>query len=319
MAVFPERIVLKNSTDSDTAIRAAIVSGGSDQINAGELVVGRITGGASLYTVDSVGDIVQIGSGAATIVSEYEPGLTVTDRYWRISNLVGIDDEVTSLLYVGDIHFFSEDTQALTSANLSPLLYSWNRLNVPTASIATTQLERLTDENDSVKALLRTSVETPGFNIAWDLGLPRNVAFISIASRDLENRLNGFDVEHSSDGVNWNFLKTFYWDDSEFATTGYTYGSYKATDNLSALNQGAALEDGDLWFKPSTSILSVYYNGAWVAVSGEGGSGSVRGDGGDFDAGTIDAGFAMGVYGGGDFNAGTIDYPTTDGPDGGSF
>jgi hypothetical protein len=58
MAVFPDRIVLKNSTDSQAAIVSAIVSGGTDAIVPGELVIGRNNGSVTLYTVDADGDIV---------------------------------------------------------------------------------------------------------------------------------------------------------------------------------------------------------------------------------------------------------------------
>jgi hypothetical protein len=64
MAVFPDRIVLKNSTDTQAAIETAIGSGGTDEIQQGELVIGRETGSAQLYTVDAAGSIVTIsGSG----------------------------------------------------------------------------------------------------------------------------------------------------------------------------------------------------------------------------------------------------------------
>ena len=64
MAVFPDRIVLKNSTDSQASIESAIGSGGSDEIQQGELVIGRETGSAQLYTIDAAGTVVTIsGSG----------------------------------------------------------------------------------------------------------------------------------------------------------------------------------------------------------------------------------------------------------------
>jgi hypothetical protein len=62
MAVFPSRIRLKNSTDSSAAITTAIASGGSDAIVAGELVIGRSSGSAALFTLDSAGSVVQVGS-----------------------------------------------------------------------------------------------------------------------------------------------------------------------------------------------------------------------------------------------------------------
>lgn len=67
MAVFPDRIVLKNSTDSDASIRTAIETGGTDAITQGELVLGLSSGAATLFTKNSVGDIVTIsGSGGGS-------------------------------------------------------------------------------------------------------------------------------------------------------------------------------------------------------------------------------------------------------------
>ena len=69
MAVFPDRIVLKNSTDSQTAIESAIGSGGTDEITQGEIVLGLGTGQASIYTRDAAGAIVEI-SGAPLSIDE---------------------------------------------------------------------------------------------------------------------------------------------------------------------------------------------------------------------------------------------------------
>lgn len=69
MAVFPDRIVLKNSTDSQAAIEAAIQSGGTDEITQGEIVLGLGTGQASIYTRDAAGAIVEI-SGAPLSIDE---------------------------------------------------------------------------------------------------------------------------------------------------------------------------------------------------------------------------------------------------------
>lgn len=88
----------------------------------------------------------------------------------------------------------------------------------------------------------------------------------------------------------------------------------------------SALLEGDLWWVPSTEILYVYYSSAWEPISSGsgGGSGSIRGDGGDFDSGQVGTEFALGVYGGGDFDVAGIDYPIEalsgdSGPDAGSF
>lgn len=67
MAVFPGFISLKNSTDPEAVIVTAIETGGTDEINQGELVIGLSAGDATLFTKDSLGDIVTIsGSGGGT-------------------------------------------------------------------------------------------------------------------------------------------------------------------------------------------------------------------------------------------------------------
>lgn len=64
MAVFPDRIVLKNSTDDEAIIIAEIETGGVSAITQGEVVLGLTDGAAALYTKDALGAIVTIsGSG----------------------------------------------------------------------------------------------------------------------------------------------------------------------------------------------------------------------------------------------------------------
>jgi len=71
MAVFPDRIILKNSTDDQAAIESAIGTGGTDEIQQGEIVIGRESGSAQLYTVDADGAIVTIsGGGGATALGD---------------------------------------------------------------------------------------------------------------------------------------------------------------------------------------------------------------------------------------------------------
>ncbi len=66
MAVFPDRIVLKNSVDTQVEIIAAIETGGVSAITQGEIVLGQEDGAASLFTKDALGAIVTIsGSGGS--------------------------------------------------------------------------------------------------------------------------------------------------------------------------------------------------------------------------------------------------------------
>lgn len=68
MAVFPDRIVLKNSTDDQATIEAAIESGGTDEIIQGEIVLGINPTSVQLYTKAGDGSIVTLGgAGASTL------------------------------------------------------------------------------------------------------------------------------------------------------------------------------------------------------------------------------------------------------------
>ena len=53
MAVFPDRIVLKETTDAPASVLTATQPGGTDEIVPGELVVVREAGEVNLYTLDS--------------------------------------------------------------------------------------------------------------------------------------------------------------------------------------------------------------------------------------------------------------------------
>lgn len=80
MAVFPDRIVLKNSTDSQSAIETAIQTGGTDEITQGELVLGLETSTVKLYTKTGDGSIVTFAPGVATaraIVSDIPPTIGI--------------------------------------------------------------------------------------------------------------------------------------------------------------------------------------------------------------------------------------------------
>ena len=62
MAVFPDRIVLKNTTtSSDAIIISEIETGGTYEIVPGELVVKRASGSAKIFTKDASGAIVPVG------------------------------------------------------------------------------------------------------------------------------------------------------------------------------------------------------------------------------------------------------------------
>lgn len=66
MAVYPDKIILKETTDSEAAIIAAISSGGTAPIANGEIVVGRESGKVRLWALDATGTPKAIG-GAESI------------------------------------------------------------------------------------------------------------------------------------------------------------------------------------------------------------------------------------------------------------
>ena len=92
MAVFPDRIVLKNSKDGDSAVSEAIKNNGSDPIVSGELVISQGNGKASLYTLDANGTVVPVG--VSSVDASIEPSIILNfeddDRccgqvgYWRL-------------------------------------------------------------------------------------------------------------------------------------------------------------------------------------------------------------------------------------------
>ena len=103
MAVFPDRIVLKNSTDQEAAIRTAIETDGTDAITQGEVVLGLSDGAATLFTKDSAGAIVTI-SGSDDIESLNDISdvqYATSQSFTGLSNSTG-DLESNSIQNSGD-------------------------------------------------------------------------------------------------------------------------------------------------------------------------------------------------------------------------
>ena len=86
MAVYPQRIVLKNSKDGDGSVTSQIRVGGTGEIVDGEVVISQRPGAATLYTKDAVGNIVALGaedrniSVYPTIFDDFEDGPNVTPQ-----------------------------------------------------------------------------------------------------------------------------------------------------------------------------------------------------------------------------------------------
>lgn len=75
MAVFPDKIVLKNSTDGDDLVKTQVSTGGVYEISEGELVISRKPGRASIFTLDSFGGIVEVGDPKASFKEKVTPSI----------------------------------------------------------------------------------------------------------------------------------------------------------------------------------------------------------------------------------------------------
>lgn len=156
MAVFPDRIVLKNSSDSQAAIETLIGPGGSSEITQGEVVIGLSSTAATFYTKDLNNNIVTIGSAVGAIQNLGDlldvdlTGVADGDivRYdsvsgnWQIStDLEGFWQATGDLIY-GDAGFSTRipigvDGQVLTVAG-SPAIPTWQTFSVDSLSDADT-------------------------------------------------------------------------------------------------------------------------------------------------------------------------------------
>jgi len=104
VAVFPDRIVLKNSTDSQAAIETAIGSGGTDPIVQGELVAGLAPGTLTLYSLDGDGNVVSFSPGSASgraIVSDTAPTIGINSQPLAEGDLWYESDTGSYYVYYG--------------------------------------------------------------------------------------------------------------------------------------------------------------------------------------------------------------------------
>ena len=105
MAVYPDRIVLKNSTDSDSAIRTAIGTGGTDPISQGELVLGIGASDLTIYSVDGSGNVLTVAGTAPT-------GLTavVDDTTPQLGGNLDVNGNYIVSTTAGDIEIAPDTT-----------------------------------------------------------------------------------------------------------------------------------------------------------------------------------------------------------------
>lgn len=104
MAVFPDRIVLKNSTDDQATIEAAIAPGGSNPITQGELVLGLAPGDLRIYSLDGSGNVISFSPTSASgraIVSDTAPTLGINNQPLAEGDLWYESDTGSYYVYYG--------------------------------------------------------------------------------------------------------------------------------------------------------------------------------------------------------------------------
>ena len=89
MTVFPEKIVLKSSDDSEIFVKNAIRVGGTDEIQAGELVVLREDARVRIFALDANSEV-QAVSGLSGYINELDDVNTETGEL-ALGKVLGYD------------------------------------------------------------------------------------------------------------------------------------------------------------------------------------------------------------------------------------
>lgn len=361
MAVFPDRIVLKNSSDTQAQIEAAIGTGGASEITQGELVVGLEASSVSLYTLDANGGIVRFNPSSSqgrAIVSNTEPTAGVggiplvdgdmwfngsDDSYYVYETGVwvqvvtstsvpslddildvstpnlGINEDgyvltwndstsswvagapaalgqvslngITDVTYVNGVFVpagmveISFNTGGSTMDFRLPAGYSGNRTYDLPPDYGTSGQVLVTDGagvmtwgNAGGAAALNDLTD-----VSYQSGefFPSEMTAIKFSDSDGDTMSFSLPAGYSgnfsfslppNDGDADQVLST---DGSGITSWAAPMGRAVVSDVAPTTNlNGGTLVDGDLWFESDTDAYHVYYQGAWVEVSGEGGSGA---------------------------------------------
>lgn len=169
MAVFPDRIVLKNSSDAEVDIFAAISTGGPDAITQGEIVLGVDANEVKLYTKSANGNIVTIGgsamaSGATTLAALNDVDISTTPptdaQVLQYDGVNGIWKNASLSTTLGGLSDVDFDTAAPTDGQIvayNSTSGNWEPVNRSFAGLADVQI------SDSTGASIYKLDPLPGF------------------------------------------------------------------------------------------------------------------------------------------------------------
>lgn len=307
MAVFPDRIVLKNSTDDEATITAAIQTGGADEIAQGELVLGLTTSSVTLFTKAGDGSIVSFSPGIATgraIVSDTPPTIGLNSQPLAEGDLWYESDTGSYYVYYSGAWAEVSNSNVLENVveDLTPQL--GGNLDVNGYYLASASGGNVVIAPDTTGGFVVRGNNTDG---SITLNCTANTHGVTIQS-----------PPHSAAATYTLILPE---------DTG-TSGQALTTDGNGTLSWTDSTPTGVTSIIAGTNVTVSPANGTGdVTINASGGGGGTgggeRGDGGDFDFGTVDSGFVFGVYGGGDWDTGSADVPeeyiSDVSPDGGDF